>query len=262
MREFAVSLWNLLGIGRKVSIMSKITENDLFGRFFLRTSGADCVDTYHRSVLAISPLVRSTEWNNAVSGWYINVTHGFAARLSYFTTQPNAATIAIRSYLHRNKDVREYRRHDPPVKTEIAADYGGYELRFRRYLCTYSPIALDLMEADLRHARCLCITLRCQLFLKGRPYRPHLEPTMQRDSKSYVALTESNREQFWADLQHWPNPKQQVDWVHMFVNMVFGHDLNDFCSSPPPKALTIQEINKLLQRRGDTFQIPHDWRPL
>ncbi len=241
--------------------MTDVGEEDLFGRFFLRCAGAASLPTYYRSVDAIRPLLCGQQWNAAVSGWYLNICQGFAARLSYFTTIPQAVIQVVGDFLAATGGtVSEQRPPELPKPEKIAAAYGGEELRFRRFLSSYSPIGLDLMQADLLHARCLCITLRCQLFPERKPYRPHLEPAMLRESPTYPAFSLRQRDQFWADFQHWPNPPQ-VEWAHMFVNMVLGFDLNRWFRNPPPRARTLAEINQLLAGVGAGFQVPKGWQP-
>jgi hypothetical protein len=238
-----------------------VDEQDLFGRFFLRCAGPATLATYYASVDAVRPLLASTGWSSAVSGWYLNNCHGFAARVSYFTSTPRDVAEVVRDFLaHTAGAVFEHQPPELPKSEEIAGPYGGEEVRFRRFLSTYSPVALDIMHADLLHARCLCITLRCQLFPERRPYRPHMEPTMLRESRVYAAFSPAERDRFWSDFQHWPNPPQ-VYWAHMFVNMVLGFDFNAWFVNPPPRSKTLDEINRLLRAKKAGFQVPGGWRP-
>jgi hypothetical protein len=239
--------------------MTFVGEQDLFGRFFLRRAGPPSFPTYCQTVDAIRPLLGSQEWSTAVSGWYLNIIDG-GARLSYFTTTPDAVAQVLREFLAATGGaVSEHRAHEPPRPEKIAAKYGGEELRFRQFLSSYSPVGLEIMQAGLLHARCLCITLRCQLFPEKWPYRPHLEPSMLRDSPTYAAFSLTEQDRFWADFEHWPNPPQ-VDWAHMFVNMVLGFDYNRWFRNPPP-ARSLAEINQLLTTENKGFQIPRGWQP-
>lgn len=239
--------------------LSRLTEADLFGRFLLKASDGGRFAGYYRSLDAIRPLLYGEDWLGSVTGFYVNVAGDFdSVRLSYFTATPNCPRMVVDQFASENQV--QVQVLEPPLAVRISDDYGGEELRFRRFLSSYSPLGLDLMQADLLHARCLCITLRCQLFPERRPYRPHLEPTMVRESPTYAALSLRQRDQFWANFQYWPNPPQ-VEWAHMFVNLVLGFDFNGFFQSPPPRAATLVEINELLTRFDAGFQIPNGWEP-
>ena len=96
-------------------------------------------------------------------------------------------------------------------------------------------------------------------------YRSHFERTLKAMSPTYIGLSESEREQWWLDLQNWPNPPQ-VDWAHLFVNMVLGCDWiqlgrfsQQFQIQRPP--LTIPELNELLTQFKLGFSVPLEWEP-
>jgi hypothetical protein len=240
--------------------MTELGEHDLFGRVFFRCDGPPSFATYYRSVDAVRPLLCSQEWAASVTGWYLNCIQ-YGARLSYFTTAPETVIQVVEGFIAATSGtVDEHCPREDPRRTMIAADCGGEELRFRRFLSSYSPVGLDLMQADLLHARCLCITLRCQLFPERRPFRPHLEPTMLRESPVYAAFSPLRREQFWADFQHWPNPRQ-FDWAHFFVNMVLGFDCSESFCRNFPRARTLVEINQTLTQHNAGFQVPEGWQP-
>jgi len=52
-------------------------------------------------------------------------------------------------------------------------------------------------------------------------YKPHFLRTFENQSPFYNSLSPTEKDQFWHDLVHWPNPLE-VDWAHFFVNMVLG----------------------------------------
>ena len=54
-----------------------------------------------------------------------------------------------------------------PKHFRNSAGYGGEELRFRRFLFTYTLIGLEIMETDLLHARRLFATFRWQVMRAG-----------------------------------------------------------------------------------------------
>lgn len=236
--------------------LNRITETDLFGRFFLNASDRGPFNGYYDSLNAIRPLLKSDEWIKNVTGFYINVDGNYdAIRLSYFTASPDQTKKVVNHFVaeHRLKSIKD---PEAPSSTRVSEEYGGEELRFRRFLSTYTLIGLDIMEADLQNTRCLFATFRWQIMRARRPYKPHFLRIFKTQSPFYNSLSESEKNQFWSDLSHWPNPPQ-VDWAHFFVNMVLGCDwVNDVWKTflSPQPALSIREINELVRDQG--FQIP------
>ncbi len=203
-------------------------------------------------------MLRSPEWK-ATTGYYINIGKKDSVRLSYFIEPGNHVTKVVDDFISKNGF--EHAVAPEPVKpVRISQQYGGEELRFRRFLSTYALIGLDIMTTGLLYALRLFTTFRFQVMLPGLPYRPHFEGTFSKQSAYYQSLSDNEKEQFWKDMSHWPNPPQ-VDWAHMFVNMVLG------CDWPPSgflqrrSALSIIEINEILQDCKMDFQIPANWNP-
>jgi hypothetical protein len=242
--------------------LNRLTEADLFGRFFLRAPDGGMFASYYSTLEAIRPLLRSEEWTEGVTGFYINVAENFdAVRVSYWTASPEQTRQVVDRFV-KEHGLEFTKRPGAPGQTRNSDSYGGEELRFRKFLTAYTQIGLDIMAADLLNARCLFATFRWQIMISRQAYKPHFEGTFQTHSPFYNSLTESEKEQFWQDIAHWPNPPR-VDWAHMMVNMVLACDWNDLfrpasVSALPP--LSIQEINKLVKEQG--FQIPPDWQPL
>ena len=153
---------------------------------------------------------------------------------------------------------------DNPRSIVLAENYGGssYEERYRNFLNLQTRIGLELINADLLQAKCLIATYRWQVRKAGLPVRAHFEPTFARDSSTYNSLSSSEKEQFFVDLQEWPNPTQ-VDWAHFMVNLVLGCDWNYEICGPsyltPGQPLSIPEINVRLKELE--FQIPLGWEP-
>jgi hypothetical protein len=116
------------------------------------------------------------------------------------------------------------------------------------------------METDLLNARSLFATFRWQVMRAGGTYKPHFSRTFADQSFFYNSLSPAEKEQFWLDLSHWPD-SHQVDWAHMFVNMVLAVDWFPVWANfhSPQPVLSISEINKLVKWMG--FQIPQNWRP-
>lgn len=241
--------------------LSKLHETDLFGRFFLKVPGDAQFDTYYRSINALRPLLKSEDWNESVTGYYINVAGNMdAVRLSYFTADSARVQRCVKSFCSQN-NIIESQSPELPHQTKISEGYGGEELRFRRYLYVYTLIGIDIIQADLLNARRLMATFRWQIMPSRQPYRPHFEKTFKSQSAAYNSLSQEQREQFWLDLSNWPNPLQ-VDWAHMMVNMVLPGDWiqnwNYFLLQKP--AMSINEINKIVSNLG--FHILDGWHPL
>ncbi len=243
--------------------ISRLKETDLFGRFFLKAADGDRSHVYYRSLDALRPLLRSQQWFESITGFYINVGGDFnAVRLSYFTSTPDRAKEVVNRFGGEH-EIEYLKTPSPPVQTRISDTYGGEELRFRKYLSSYSLVGLDIMEADLLYARCLFATFRWQIMISRKPYKPHFLWTFENHSPFYMSLTPRERDQFWLDLVYWPN-LPQVDWVHLFVNMVLGCDWISpkgwRFSLTPHEPLPITKINDLVQEFG--FQISQDWQPV
>lgn len=239
----------------------KISENDLFGRFFLKRPDGEKYHNYYRTIATICSLLQCNDWNECVTGYYINVAGDMdAVRLSYFTSDPQN-TLKCKDDFCSANNVAEIQSCEYPHEVKISEGYGGEELRFRKFLHMYTLIGIDLINSDLIKARCLFATFRLQVMRARQAYKPHFEGTFEKCSQTYLSLFEEDKQQFWSDLSNWPNPPQ-VDWAHMMVNMILPGDFvpawNDFLSPKP--ALTIEEINQIVAPMN--FQIPVDWEPM
>jgi len=176
-------------------------------------------------------------------------------RLSFFTSPPSQVKDLVTDFVSR-EELEFAKEPEPPSQIKIAQKYGGEESRFRCYLSTYPLIGLDIMGADLLHARCLLATLRLQLTVVRAPYRNHLRHTFESQSPFYNSLSTVEKDQLWKDLDHRP-----PQWDHMFVNMVLGMDFepNELLECEAP--LSIPEINSVLIKLRFGFQIPEGWTP-
>lgn len=236
----------------------QLTTTDLFGRFFLQSPGPERIAGYFRTIEALRPFLRSAAWRESVTGYYLNIAGNFdTVRLSYFTVSPGDARKAVDD-LCAGGTVRESLLEERPHPVVISEPYGGEELRFRRFLCAYTQVGLDIMERDLLNARRLMATFRWQVFAARQPVRPHFEGTFKSQSPYYNALSATDREQFWQDLAEWPDP-HQVDWAHMMVNMVLPGDWNtkgqweEFRTPRAP--LTLEQIGKKVDNLGFGTQL-------
>ncbi|MDD5427700.1 MAG: hypothetical protein PHI58_00490 [Candidatus Omnitrophica bacterium] len=238
--------------------LTKLTTEDLFGRFYLKAPGNKKFENYYKTIDDMRPFLYGSEWLDAVSGYYINVAGNYdTARLSYFSKDPGKALSAV-SALKEKYGITESRQAEDPHKACVSELYGGEELRFRKFLCAYTLVALDIMKADLAGARCMMAVFRWQITIPRKPVRPYFEDVFRAQSPFYNLLSARDKEQFWLDLSNWPNPPQ-VDWAHMMVNMVLPGDWNRngrwkwFIEQKTPK--TIPEINEELENIGLDLRI-------
>ena len=242
---------------------SRISENDLFGRSFLKKPDGARYYNYYSTIDSIRPLLQSKDWNEYVTGYYVNVSGNMdAVRLSFFADDPQNALKCKDDFCSANNIV-EIQPCEYPHKFKVSEDYGGEELRFRKFLHMYTLIGIDLINSDLLNARCLFVTFRLQVMRSRQEYKPHFEGTFEKHSLTYSSLSVEDKEQFWSDLSNWPNPPQ-VDWAHMMVNMILPGDFvrarewNDFLTPKP--ALSIAKINQKIAPMN--FQIPVGWEPM
>lgn len=239
-----------------------LQESDLFGVHTFRSGRVGRLDGYYASLAAARPLVRSAEWTAATTGFYLNVAGDFdAVRISYFAPSAEPPRRALDEFGTRHA-LESLEPHRLPSPERVAAQYGGEELRFRRYLATYTQIGLDITEADLLHARRLFAVFRWCVSRARWPYRPFFEPAFHRLSPTFQGLRETDRDRFFADLENWP-VEGQVDWAHMFVNMVLGCDwlvpeiLNSYYG--PQQPASFDDVNRIVASQG--FEVPAGWMP-
>jgi hypothetical protein len=244
---------------------NRVTEKDLFGRFYLKKIPDEGrFKNYYASLGAVRPLLKSERWIKCVSGYYLNaVVMRDAVRVSFFTTHPDETTAVVEKFLAESS--LEYSEEPERCRpANIAEPYGGEELRFRKFLCLYPLIGLDIMQENLLYSQCLFMTFRYQFMKTKRPYEQYFGKAFNDMSRTYRSLSEEDRKQFWLDMNHWPNPPQ-VDWMHMMVNMILGCDINSFGKGKwqefisSDKILNVDEINEVIKKQELGFEIPADW---
>jgi len=232
----------------------KIPKEDLFGLFFIKKPSCRSKwDFYYSTIDALRPLFESKDFNKTISGFYVNLIDE-SVRISYFVSEGNEqkATSIFQNFF-KEKGISEIST-EPATRKIVAEKYGGEELeeRFRNFLALETQIGLELIKADLLHARTLFVTYRFQVF-KGRlSLREHFEPTLLRYSPTYVSLSNEEKEQFLTDLENHPG------WRHMMVNFVLGRDFFLGADGIP---LSIPRINEILEKNNLGFQILLGWKP-
>jgi hypothetical protein len=231
----------------------KTPKEHLFGLFRIKKSYESTWDFYYDTIDALRPLFERKDFNQLVSGFYLNRIRE-SVRISYFVSEKDKQkAISIFQSFFKEKGISEFEAQ-PPTKIVVARNYGGEELeeRFRSFLALETQIGLELMKADLLHARSLFATYCFQVCKGGLSVREHFEPTFLRYSQTYVSLSTEEKKQFLTDLENHP------DWMHMMVNFVLGWDPR---LNPDGMPLSIPQINEILERFNLGFQIPLGWKP-
>jgi hypothetical protein len=251
--------------------LKKIPKDALFGVIYIRKVPGERYESYYKTIDVLRPLLCSNEFSSAIRGFYLNHiddtlgdSREWVVRVSYFVADPDfsSMTSMVTKFFSRNSvGVAK----EKPLREEIvAACYGGiaYEEPFRDFLNLETQISLELMEADLLHARCLLATYRWQIRKAELSVERHFQSTLERCSQTYRSMSEEGRAKFLMDLQAWPNPKN-YDWAHFMVEMILGADWPCVYTDPKyvtsGKPLSIPEINRKVKQMG--FQIPLDWTP-
>jgi hypothetical protein len=232
--------------------ISKISKEDLFGLFLVRKSCGTNWDSYYGTIDALRPLFKNEDFSKTVSGFYLNHINE-SVRISYFVSEESKQkAISIFQNFFEENGISEI-KSQPPIKTIVADQYGGEECeeRFRYFLVLETQIGLEIIEADLLHARSLFATYCWQVRLASLPVKKHFEPTFTKYSQVYASLANTEKEQFLGELE------QRLSWIHMMVNFVLGLDFKIYRAIGP---LSIPEINKILERSNLGFQIPLGWK--
>ena len=236
---------------------SSISDSDLFGRYFFKKPLGAQYSGYYETLSEARTLFSNQHWLESVTGFYVNVDGNFdSVRTSYFTRNAEAVSQIVNDFLISSCLVTS-QQAETPKKTRISDPYGGDELRFRRYLSTYTVIGLELMQSDRLYIQRLFATFRFQIFPQGPPFNSHFESTFERESETYRSFDDNDKKQFWVDFSSGLGPGT-MNWAHMMVNMVLAGDWPPDWP-PPHQMFTSQQINKITRQIG--FEIPDDWVP-
>jgi len=231
--------------------IKKIPKEDLFCIFYVRRPNAAVWDSYYNTLDALRPLFKDTEFREVISGFYLNhIEH--SVRISYFVSDARSerAISVFRDFFKRSQ-IPEI-NFEPPRRISVAKNYGGENLEegFRYFLSLETQIGLELMRADLLHARMLFSTYCFQVRKAFLPVREHFEPAFMRHSPTYASLSLGEQERLFSNLE-------RVSWAHMMVNLVLGCD---FQVVQDGQALSIPQINEILRANNMGFQVSLDWK--
>ncbi len=243
--------------------VSRISESDLFGRVFVRSSCTMPIEGYFETLGLLSPLLDAAAFRRHVKGFYLNVAGNCdSVRLSYFTASAGGALRCI-DELIGEADLMQFRQEEPRSE-QVSKDYGGQELRFRRYLFLYTLIGVDLLRYDVAYARRLAAQYRLVFSPQRVSSKLIFEPAFQKHSATYAKLSKPLQDQLWQDLNYWHSSWE--DWAHMMVNMLLPGDW--IYSRDPAVArlfrhrrdpIVANDRAKLLESIG--LDLPHNWNP-
>lgn len=256
--------------------MKNLTTNDLCGRIFFRCSDLRPIDGYFSCLNSVKSLLESPNFKSSTPGFYINVSEGVnSVRLSYFTSNRAETEGAIQGFSDENSNIRIFKREEPHV-AEVSRRYGGEELRFRKFLHTYTQIGLDLLDYDILYSRRLLAEYRLTYSPQKISCRPLFEPAFTKHSLFFNQLHSSSVKQLWKDLNYWHpiSAKEYVaDWAHFLVNMLLPGDwiyikdprtgkllFGDLFLRSTPK-LPIAGVQKIQMLRMFNLDIPDNWSP-
>jgi hypothetical protein len=253
---------NIKKVMRRSMTPNRIKETDLFGRFYIRAPDGGRVAGYYSSLNALRPLLDSGEWKESVTGYYLNVAGDLdAVRLSYFTTSPDQTRQIVEGFV-ADHGLEYIRSPSVPVLKRISGRYGGEELRFRKFLATYTQIGLDLLDYDITYARRLVAEYRLSYSPQRLSCRPLFEPALIKHSPYYNSLESQAKSQLWQDFNYW---HPGGDWLHMMVNMLLPGDwlyipeFKPFFLGDNRPPITPDQRQAMLAVFN--LDIPPDWRP-
>ena len=249
-------------------VLSRVSLDDFLGIFFVRKGDTVKWDSYYGTIDSLRPMFEKEEFNDVISGFYLNVVgNNDAVRISYFVAPENVdmGVKLFKSFFEEN-GIQEIKGDEYPRETLIASAYGGpeYEQDFRTFLSLQNVIGLELLKNKSLYAKRLFATYRWQVRKAVFSIDAHFKYGLETHSPTFGDFSKEERTKFLELLGNWPNPPQ-VDWAHMMVNLVLGCDWIDLFGLlnyiTPGRPTTIREINMHLDRANHNFRIPLDWTP-
>jgi hypothetical protein len=216
-----------------------ISTDHLFGRAYMKHPHSTGVDGYFKLIDLIRPLLELSGFQHCVSGFYINFNDkrncgSDDLRLSYFASD-DAQAFSLIDEFTKSTGVILFKSECAQKKT-LSVDYGGraiqpneqkrFELRFRKFLHTYTQIGLDLLE-DREAARMLVAEYRLRFFSERKNAESFFRDAFEK-SKKFIVLEGALQNQFIKDLifmYDYPGkPNMELDWAHLMVNMLLPGD--------------------------------------
>lgn len=246
---------------------TNLSVDDLLGVLYFSSQDMRMIDGYFNCINLIKPLINKLDSQPHTSGFYLNIGKRLnSVRLSYFTNNESKTQKVINDFLNESSDVTAF-DFEKPKHNEFSQYYGGDELRFRRFLCTYTKIGLDLLDFDVLYSRRLVAEYRLVYSPQKTSCRPLFETAFRKHSNFFNQLSASNKGQLWEDLNYWhpiPNTEFIADWAHMLVNMLLPADWiyipkyrDFFLNRIPKQPITGRTKEEML--RSFNLNLPEGW---
>jgi hypothetical protein len=130
--------------------MTRVTENDLFGRFFLGSETEAPFEGYYSTLECIRPLLGRSEWHENTTGTYINVAKNYnAVRLSFFCRNADLLPAVVDSFI-KGQHLKQVSDPEVPHQVKISEGYQDHRGRHKAGLETSSSQVLFFRTAAAR----------------------------------------------------------------------------------------------------------------
>jgi hypothetical protein len=250
--------------------MNQLTGNNPFVVLFFRFPNLKPLkkaEEYFSCLKLLRPLFGSSGFKASTLGYYLNYNTQ-SVRLTYFTNNETETKEAIDNFLNENGGIALSECEAPKIGN-IAKRYGGDNLRFRRFLNTYTQIGLDLLDYDILYSRRLVAEYRLTYSTQKISCNPLFEPAFTKHSKFFSQLDTQSVEQMWEDLNFWhPHPNKPgcvADWAHFLVNMllpgdyIYTNNEGPFINPSASAPITGSQKEEVLRRLN--IEVPSNWSP-
>lgn len=221
-----------------------------YGIFWLSLSETASFNSCYDSLAILEPELRGDQWIDACNGFYVSLANGIP-RVSFFARNSSKPAAVVDSICRRT-GLNQVKPSQDVSTVHFSVHYGGTELEFRKYLCDYTQLGLDLLGSDRIETQRLLATYRWQVQPSHGDARSYLEPALLRMSATYDSFSRKHRDTFWTDFNFRGG---QTPWDHMFVNLVLGYD------SSVIAPLSNAQISSMVADAGHDFDVPDDWQP-
>lgn len=251
--------------------MNDLSAKHLLEKEYFRFSDLESLDAggYFDCLDILKSLLRDPDFKKSTPGFYINYVTNMveddddgknSVRLTYFTIDTYKTLKLIGNFEKTNRDkIRIYhsKTTERPNKNNVSL-CTEEELRFRKFLNSYTQIGLDLLENFGRLCtRRLVATYRfdCHPHTPEwviRP-KPFFEPVFNKHSEFFRELNDGYfTEQLWEDLERSERGPRGI-WLHYFVNMLLPGDWNEY-------GYVIPEELKKRMLESKRLDVPEDWK--
>lgn len=201
-------------------MLDSVNEVSVAHRYARIFYDAPTIDDYYRCVETLYPLLRSSEWANSVTGYYLfryrTVPHKSyrppSLRLTYFIHSDNEDA-AVRELLGKIQ-LNVVTEADPDCAKLSSSSTDDVELHFRRFLCVSTQVGMDLIDRDLTHARQLYEGFRANPMYQWGHLREEFMRTATESSSFYRSLPAAEQSEFVKLTE------DNFTWSHNFVGVI------------------------------------------